>query len=129
MVVPIVLMRFHIFKDSPIRSLLIADSQARRLEYSNINILSLPGAQIHNLYRFVPGKGQYDKIKIVIFAGGNYLHNGYLPSTASVEELTDRIISIANYMLHVCERVFILGIPARYPPETERESIEDHDLI
>ena len=120
-------MRFHIFKDSPIRSILIADSQARRLEFSIINILLLPGAQIQDLYRFVPAKGQYDKI--VIFAGGNDLYNGYLPSTASVEEVTDRIVSLANHLLHVCERVFVLGIPARYPPEAERESIQDHDLI
>ena len=127
MVVPIVLMRFHIFKDSPIRSILIADLQARRLEFSNINILSLPGAQIHDLYRFVPAKSQYDKI--VIFAGGNDLYNGYLSSTASVEEVTDRIVSLANHLLHVCERVFVLGIPAQYPPEAERESIQDHDLI
>ena len=106
---------------------MIADSQARRLEFSNINILSLPGAQIHDLYRFVPGKGQYDKI--VKFAGGNDLYYGYLPSTASVEEVTDRIVSPANHLLHVCERVFVPGIPPRYPPAAERESIQDHDLI
>ena len=119
--VPLVLMRFHIFKDSPIRSILIADSQARRLELSNINILWLQGAQIHDLYRFVPGKGQYDKI--VILASRNDLYNGYLPSTASVEEVTDRIVSLANHLLHVCDFVFVLGIPAGYPPEAERESI------
>ena len=75
----------------------------------------------------MPGKAQYDKI--VIFAGGNDLYNGYLPSKANVEEVTDRIVSLANHLLHVCERVFVLGIPARYPPEAERESIQDHDLI
>ena len=127
MVVPLFVMRYHIFKESPNRSLLIADSQAKSLEFSNINILSLPGAKIEDIYRFVPHRGQYHKI--VLFAGGNDLYNGYLPSSNSVDEVANRIINLANHLLTVCERVFVLGVPARYPPAPKRELIEDHELI
>ena len=92
-------MRFHIFKDSPSKSLLIADSQAKRLDFSNIN------------------------------AGGNDLYNGYLPSTESVDDVTERLVKLANELLNVSERVFVLGIPARYTPESERELVEDHELV
>ena len=120
-------MRFHIFKDSPNKNLLIADSQAKRLDFSNINIFFLPGGQIRDLYRFIPAKDQYNKI--AIFAGRNDLYNGYLPSTESVDDVTEHIVKLANELLNVIERVFVLGILAPYPPESERELVEDHELI
>ena len=118
-------MRFHIFNDSPNKSLLIADTQAKRLDFSNI--FCLPGSQLRDLYRFVPAKDQYNKI--VIFAVGNDLYNGYLPSTESVDDITERIVKLSNELLNVSKRVFVLGIPARFPPESERELVQDHELI
>ena len=116
-------MRFHIFKDI----FTSIYSQAKRLDFSNINILYWPGAQIRDLYRFVPAKDQYNKI--VTFAGGNDLYNGYLPTTESVDDVAERIVKLTNKLLNVSERVCVIGIPARYPAESERELVQDHELI
>ena len=119
-------MRYHIFKESPNSCLLVSDSQAKHLDFSNINVLSLPGAKIKDIYGFVPSKGRYNKI--VLFAGGNDLYNGYRPSSISVSEVADRIGLLAEHLLSVCDRVFVLGVPARYPPNSERELFQDHEL-
>ena len=42
--------RYHIFKTSPTRQLLIADSQARHPRAGNLNVLSLPGASVRHFY-------------------------------------------------------------------------------
>ena len=42
-------MRYHIFKESVQRNLLIADSQAKYLDFANFNILSLPGANFFSI--------------------------------------------------------------------------------
>ena len=74
-------MRYHLFKTSPQKALLIADSQAGYLTFGNINILSLPGATVSNVYQFVPPQGKYEII--VLFDGGNDLYIGYHPSVAT----------------------------------------------
>ena len=58
-------MRYHIFKDSVQRNLLIADSQAKYLDFANFNILSLPGAKVHDVYNFIPRVGRFD---IIVFS-------------------------------------------------------------
>ena len=44
-------MRYHLFKTSRAKNLLFGDSQAKKLNIANFNILSLPGAQVKNVYK------------------------------------------------------------------------------
>ena len=46
--------RYHVYRTSSTKTLLIADSQARNLEAGNLNILSLPGACVRHVYNFIP---------------------------------------------------------------------------
>ena len=89
-------MRYHIFKESVQRNLLIADSQAKCLDFANFNILSLPGAKVHDVYNFIPRVGRFNII--VLFVGGNDLFQGKLPSKVSSEEVADKISDLANVL-------------------------------
>ena len=123
-------MRYHTFKTSNNKGLLIGDSQVRQLIYPEINILSLPGAGVKHVQNFIAPKGKYEKI--AIFIGGNDLY-GYLPSNTPVQEVVDSICELANTLFEVTDNVFVFGIPPRFPPEHEIEQIkseyEDHDLL
>ena len=55
-------MRYHLFKVSKTRNLLISDSQGKGLDIANFNVLSLPGAKIEHVYNFIPKKNLYDII-------------------------------------------------------------------
>ena len=105
-------MRYHIFKDSVQRNLLIADSQAKYLDFANFNILSLPGAKVHDVYNFIPRVGRFDII--VLFVGGNDLFQGKSPSKVSSEEVADKISDLANVLKGKADKVFVLGIPPRH---------------
>ena len=123
-------MRYHLFKKSPKKALLIADSQARYLTFGNINISSLPGATVDNVYQFVPPQGKNEII--VLFVGGNDIYSGYHPfcgySTGSIRANRKPCKHIDN----CCEKVVrnrYTPPPPRIPPETEIENFEDHELI
>ena len=105
-------MRYLIFKDSVQRNLLIADSQAKYLDFANFNILSLPGAKVHEVYNFIPRVGRFDII--VLFVGGNDLFQGKSPSKVSLEEVADKISDLANVLKGKADKVFVLGIPPRH---------------
>ena len=64
--------RYHVYRTSSTKTLLIADSQARNLEAGNLNILSLPGACVRHVYNFIPPKDIFDII--ILFVGGNDLY-------------------------------------------------------
>ena len=64
-------MRYHTRKTSHNRSLLIGDSQVKRIIYPEVNILSLPGAKEEDVHQFLPAPGQYELIALLI--GGNKL--------------------------------------------------------
>ena len=64
-------MRYHLFKTSPTRNLIITDSQGRNLTFPNFNILVLPGARVGDVRPFLPAKGRFNLI--VFFIGGNDL--------------------------------------------------------
>ena len=104
-------MRYHIFKPAPTSHLLIADSQARELEFGNFNILSLPGGQIQQFYKFIPARDKYTFI--VLFRGGNSLYNGTDDSKADIEELAKDLVELANKFTNVAKKVFVIGIPPR----------------
>ena len=44
-------MRYHLFETSRTKNLLIGDTQAKKLNIANFNILSLPGAEIKHVYK------------------------------------------------------------------------------
>lgn len=105
-------MRYHIFKRSPTRNLIIADSQARHLNAPNFNILSLPGGHIKHAYSFLPPAGAYDII--VLFIGGNDLFSGHSPSGRAPELVAEDLSVLATRLSLLATKVFVLGIPLRY---------------
>ena len=113
-------MRYQLFKTSRTRNLLIGDSQAKKLNIANFNILSLPGAQVKHVFKFLPKKDIYDTI--VLFIGGNDLFSGKAQSNISASELVQEISDLANLLLTRAKKVFVLGIPHRhYQPERTKE--------
>ena len=106
-------MRCRLFRSPPKKSLFIADSQTRDLEFPNINISTLPGAKVNDVQRIIPPKGKYELI--AIFVGGNDLYNYCLPSESSVEKVAERICALADQLLLVTESVFVLHVPPRFP--------------
>ena len=72
-------MRYHLFKSSRSRNLLIADSQGKELDIANFNVFSLAGACIRHIQSFIPKKDRYDTV--VLFIGGNNLSCNNLRST------------------------------------------------
>ena len=113
-------MRYHLFRSSPKKSLFIADSQTRDLEFPNINILTLPGAKVNDVQRFIPPKGKYKLI--AIFVGGNDFYNYCLPSESSVEQVVERICALADQLFLVTESVFVLAVPPlAFQPEGRLE--------
>ena len=113
-------MRYHLFKTSRTRNLLIGDSQAKKLNIANFNILSLPGAQVKQVYNFLPKKDIYDTI--VLFSGGNDLFSDKAKSNIFASELVQEISDLANLLLTRAKRVFVLGIAHRqYHSERTKE--------
>ena len=102
-------MRYDLFKTFRLRNLIIGDSQAKKLNIENFNILSLPGAQVKHVYKFLPKKDIYDTI--VLFSGGDNLFSGKAQSNISAGELVQDISDPASLLLTRAKRVFVLGIP------------------
>ena len=94
-------MRYHLFKVSKTRNLLISDSQGKGLDIANFNVLSLPGAKTDFVYTFNPRKDLYDII--VLFIGGNKVF-----ATTS-KNLVRQISDLANLLLTKAKKVFVLG--------------------
>ena len=113
-------MRYHLLKTSRTRNLLIGDSQAQKLNIANFNILSLPGAQVKHVYKFLPVRDIYDTV--VLFIGCNDLFSGKAQSNISSSELVQEISNQANLSLTRAKRVFVLRIPHHhYQPERTTE--------
>ena len=103
--------RYHQFRTSSSRNLLIADSQVRNLIFPNFNILSLPGARIGSVIDFLPEKGKYDLI--VLFIGGNDAYERNVPSSVSEQDIANEISKLADELSLRAPKIFILGIPHR----------------
>ena len=103
--------RYHQFRTSSSRNLLIADSQVRNLTFPNFNILSLPGARIGSVIDFLPEKGKYDLI--VLFIGGNDAYERNVPSSVSEQDIANEISKLADELSLRAPKIFILGIPHR----------------
>ena len=78
-------MRYHTYKGSHCRNLVIADSQGKELRFPNYNILSLPGGTIATVLDFLPPKDKFDTI--VLFIGRNNAFNNQTPSTPPPREI------------------------------------------
>ena len=113
-------MRYHLFKSSRTRNVVIGDNRAKKLNIANFNILSLPGAQVKHVHKFLPKKDIYDTI--VLFIGGNDPFSGKAQSNISASELVQEISELANLLLTRPKRVFVPGIPhLHYQPERTKE--------
>ena len=107
-------MRYHLFKVSKTRNLIISDSQGKGLDIAYFNVLSLPGAKIEHVYNFIHTKDLDDII--VLFTGGNNLF------VTTSENLVRQISNLANLLLTKAKKVFVLGIPLRnFQPHQAKE--------
>ena len=98
-------MRYHLFKTSPSRNLIITESKGRNLTFPNLNILVLPGARVGDVRPFLPGKGGFDLI--VLFIGGNDL------PTDNTRTVARNISDLAVAASEVALRVFVIAVPPR----------------
>ena len=104
--------RYHTFKDTSSNNLLIADSQAKDLQFAKFNILSIPGARIGNVTaNFYPRKNQYKTI--VLFVGGNDAYDRRTPSTVPVLDIAKELALLADSLCGLASSVFVRGIPHR----------------
>ena len=106
-------MRFHIFKSSPAKNLIILSSQTRHLYFPNFNILSLPGGKTRDIIPFIPTAEEYIYI-IVLLIGGNDLFEGNVPFTSSPKEVAEEIKLAVDRLTLVANKVFVIGIPHRH---------------
>ena len=105
-------MRYHVFKSLASKNIILKDSQTKHLNFTNFNILSLPGAQIRYLSKFFPPAHSYDRIVILI--GGNYLFNGDLLSTQEPHEVAEELNNLANVLIQLAnKKVYVIGTPNR----------------
>ena len=105
-------MRYHLFKTSRTRNFLIGDSQSKKLNITNFNILSLTGAEVKHFFIFLPKKDIYDTI--VLFIGGNDLFSGKAQSNIFASELVQEICDLPNLLLTRAKGVFVIGIQHRH---------------
>ena len=98
-------MRYHLFKTSPTRNLIITDSLGRNLTFPNFNILVLPSARVRDVRPFLPAKGRYDLI--VLFIGGNDL------PTDNTQTVARNISDLAVAASEVARRIFVIAVPPR----------------
>ena len=72
-------------------------------------IYELPGASTHNVSPFIPPPGKFDLIVLLI--GGNDLYDGYHPSETSSNVVALRIADLAEKVLNVTKKVFVIAVP------------------
>ena len=104
-------MRYHTFKSSTTKNLLISDSQAKNLFFPNFKILSIPGGRIKDVWLFLPSPGEYEII--VLFIGGNDLFEFQRLSETSSKSAADQLSELADHLKELSSKVFIIGIPPR----------------
>ena len=77
----------------------------------NFNLLSIPGGRTFHVQNHLPTKGQYEII--CLFIGGNDTFNGTQPSARDPKDIEKELAKLAEQLSHLCERVYVLGIPPR----------------
>ena len=84
---------------------------------SRFNILSLPGAKVQHVKRFIPLVGRYGLI--TLFIDGSDLYSGRLPSEVSRQAVAESISALADALYSVCESVSVLAITQRFASEVQ----------
>ena len=56
------------------KTILMRDRQGRHVKSRNLNVLSLSGGNINDMYKFAPSNKHFSKI--ILFVDKNYLYNG-----------------------------------------------------
>ena len=115
--------RYHVYRTSSTKTLLIADSQARKLEAGNLNILSLPGACVRHVYNFISPKDIFDII--ILFVGGNDLYFFKNPTTTPALLVAHEITDLANLLCDRAKVVYVLGIPERNENKVRSKQVND----
>ena len=103
--------RYHIYKPTETKFLLIAEYQARELLADSRNILSHPVGSISDAYNFIDNDKQYQLI--ILFIGDNDLLSGSVPSYKPPSQLTQKLNSPASFLSRRTKFRFVLGIPKR----------------
>ena len=103
--------RYHLLKTSSSKNLLVADSQARHLDFPNFNILSLPGVRIGAVQNFLPEKDKFNIIALLI--GGNDAFNGKDPSSIPAGDIAEELSKLAEELCEQAKKIFVIGIPHR----------------
>ena len=115
--------RYHTFKDTSSNNLLIADSQAKDLQFAEFNILSIPGTRIGKVTaNFYPRKNQYKTI--VLFVGGNDAYDRRTPSTLPALDIAKELALLVDSLCDLASSVFVLGIPHRGDTRTSTVNAE-----
>ena len=104
-------MRYHTFKSSTTKNLLISDSHAKNPFFPNFNILSITGGRIKDVWLFLPSPSEFEII--VLFIGGNDLFEFQRLSGISSQSAADKISELAEHFKELSSKVFIIGIPPR----------------
>lgn len=96
-----------------------------QLDSGLVNILSLPGGRIKNVYDFIPEEGQYDNI--ILFIGGNdCFQKSAEPSSRTHTQIAADLNDLGNILAPRAKEVFILGVPERHQqPERTKEVNKD----
>ena len=115
--------RYHAYRTSSTKTLLMADSPERNLEAGNVNILSLPGACVRHVYNFVPHKDIFDII--ILFVGGNDLYFFKNSTTTAASQVAREIIDLADLLCHRAKVVYVLGILERNDNKVRSKQVND----
>ena len=115
--------RYHVYRISSTKALLIADSQARNLEAGNMNILSLPGACVRHVYNCIP-KGHFS-ISSFFLSGATPCIFSNKPTTTPASQVAHEIIDLANLLRHRAKVVHVLGIPERHENKVRSKQVND----
>ena len=88
---------------------MIADSQAKDLQFTKFIILSIPGSRIGNVTaNFYPRKDKYKTI--VLYVDGNNAYDRRTPSTVPALDIAKELAFLAVSLCDLACSVFVLGI-------------------
>ena len=90
--------------------MLITVSQGRNFKSEKLNILSLPGATIKDVYKFVPLSISTRNYTV---CWRNELYNGCKPSDKPPIDIANQLIELANFLTERTKEVYLIRIPAR----------------
>ena len=109
--------RNHVYRTSSTKTLLIADSTTKKLEYT-FSACCLCPARLQ-----FPPKDIFDII--FLFVGGNDLHFFKKPTTTPASQVAHEIIYLANLLCHRAKVVYALGVLERNENKVRSKEVND----